>query len=215
MTLNPDFYKLIERINVLDERATVFPKSLLLPALLTCFKKRTYPDYKYTRTSNIWSCREELIQYVAALELEAILDQALVLPNESPKLGTKNPGSTAFVPPTTPVPRRNITTPLRTPRSSSAVQYAETPVSMKKQVSFEQRVESIEGGRESVLPETLVKMENAKKIKRVFDTVILPRWKALVAAKQEDARVRPLALERFEPGQQCVSLCIAMTNSSH
>ena len=195
--LNPDFYKLVERINVLDERATLFPKSLLLPALLTCFKKRTYPDYKHARTSNIWSCREELIQYVAALELEAILDQALESPIGSRKLATKIPGSTTFIPPATPGPGRNITTPLRTPNGSE-VRYAETP--MKE--AAPEMAESTQCDQESVLPEALVKLEKATKMKGIFETLIIPRWQALVAAKQEgNARVRPSALERFEPGR--------------
>jgi Fanconi-associated nuclease 1 len=201
VTLNPDFYKLIERVNLLDERATLFPKSLLVPALLTCFKKRTYPDYKHTRSSNIWSCREELIHYVAALELEALLDQALESPSDSRKLGTKTPAPNAFVTPATPGRGKNITTPLRTPRSSSALRYTETPANAKQGAAHEGMVEGMKDNQESVPPETLAKLEKARKIKEIFDTLVIPRWKALVAAKQEEvARVRPPALERFEPG---------------
>jgi fanconi-associated nuclease 1 len=205
VALHPDFYRLIERINILDERATLFPKSLLLPALLTCFHKRTYPDYKHTRTSNIWSSREELIQYVAALELEVVLDQALESQNEPRKRGTKTPAPNAFVAPATPGPGRDITTPLRTPRSSSAIGHS-TPASIKKEaaqvVLEEEMADDIKGRQESVLHETLAKLEKAKRVKEIFDTCIIPRWKALVVAKQEEgSRARPSALERFESGQ--------------
>ncbi|KAF8237701.1 hypothetical protein L208DRAFT_1388872 [Tricholoma matsutake] len=199
VTLNPYFYELIERINILDERATQFPKSLLLPALLTCFRKRKYPDYKHTRTSNIWSSREELMHYVAALELEAVFDQATEPQNTSRKPGTKTPGPHTFVTPATPGPGRNITTPLRTPRSSLTAQY--TPASIKKETADKEAAESIKGDQESVMSETLAKLDKAKRIKEIFDTLIIPRWTGLVAAKQDgEARVRPTALERFEPG---------------
>jgi fanconi-associated nuclease 1 len=214
--LNPDFYRLIERINILDERSTLFPKSLLLPALLTCFRKRTYPDYKHTRTSNIWSSREDLIQYVAALELEAVLDQALESPNEPRKRGMKTPAPNTFVTPATPGPGRNITTPLKTPRSSSAIRRTETPTSVKKEAAPEEMAEGIKGNQVSVLPETLAKLEKAKRVKEIFDTLIIPRWMALVVAKHEEgAQARPSALERFEPGQWYWSFGIDATDNSH
>jgi Fanconi-associated nuclease 1 len=202
VTINPDFYKLIERINILDERSILFPKSLLLPALLTCFKKRKYPDYKHTRTSNIWSTREQLIQYVAALELEAVLDQVLESSNESRRTGTKTPGPNTFITPATPGPGRTIATPLRTPRSSSAIRYAETPAGLKREAAYEEVAMGTIDDQDTTPPETLAKLEKAMRIKEAFDTWIIPRWKALVAARQEEgARVRPSGLERFEPGQ--------------
>lgn len=193
MTLNPHFYNLIERINILDERAMQFPKSLLLPALLTCFKKRTYSDYKYTRTSNIWSSREELIQYVAALRWEASLDQILESPKEPRgRPRTKPPGPTLV----TPGLGRSTTTPFRTPRNSSAVRCTETPASVKTETLYEDMAEGVKGNQGPVLSD---KDEKARKIQGIFEKTIIPVWKALVAMKQED-RVKPLGLERFEPG---------------
>jgi Fanconi-associated nuclease 1 len=141
------------------------------------------------------------MQYVAALELEAVLDQALES-TESRSAGTKTPGLNAFVTPVTPGPGRTIATPLKTPGSSSMIRYAETPASLKREAAYEEVAVGTIDDQETTPPETLAKLEKARNLKKAFDTWIIPRWKALVAARQEErARVRPSELERFEPGR--------------
>jgi fanconi-associated nuclease 1 len=43
------------------------------------------------------------------------------------------------------------------------------------------------------------KVQDARLLKEIFEEVIFPRWKALVATKDEE-EARPCALERFHCG---------------
>lgn len=81
------FRSLIHRLNLVYYRSTITPstgiaKSLMLPEILTSSSKRTYPDVIATR-SKVWSSREALLEYESALEMEAMVDEALGEQNHS------------------------------------------------------------------------------------------------------------------------------------
>lgn len=81
------FRELIWRVNLVYYRSSIMPqsgkaKSLMLPEILKSSSKRCYPDVK-TERSVIWPTREALLEYERALELEAIVDEALGEQNHS------------------------------------------------------------------------------------------------------------------------------------
>jgi hypothetical protein len=81
------FRSLIHRLNLVYYRSTITPstgiaKSLMLPEILTSSSKRTYPDVMATR-SRVWPSREALLEYESALEMEAMVDEALGEQNHS------------------------------------------------------------------------------------------------------------------------------------
>ena len=50
---------------------------LFLPAILSRAKKRNYADYVYERTTRIFASRQALIDYEAALKIEAEVDELM------------------------------------------------------------------------------------------------------------------------------------------
>jgi len=81
------FRSLVHRLNLVYYRSTITPstgiaKSLMLPEILTSSSKRTYPDVMATR-SRVWPDRDALIDYESALEMEAMVDEALGEQNHS------------------------------------------------------------------------------------------------------------------------------------
>jgi hypothetical protein len=81
------FRALINRLNLVYYRSTITPstgvaKSLMLPEILTSSAKRAYPEVTPTR-SRIWPDRDALLDYESALEMEAMVDEALGEQNHS------------------------------------------------------------------------------------------------------------------------------------
>ncbi|KAF5386729.1 hypothetical protein D9615_001528 [Tricholomella constricta] len=195
--VNIDLYWLVARLNVIYDRCTEYPKSLLVPSLLTSFKKRAYPDYKYTRSSTIWKTREEFLEYFEAMWLEAAIETELEpLPQGRPS--TKTPAPVAgnkFVTPVPPSLGRSRSTPMRIAMSGEAgTRCTESPAVLKEEPSAEgsEKVEEVE------VP---IKLQTAQRVKEVFDEIVFPKWKELVAQKeQQNIRIRIPGLERFEPG---------------
>ena len=89
----------------------------------------------------------------------------------------------------TPDPRSR-TTPLRTPNS---LRLTESPLcknGKEKGVEDDEAVEEVSIG-----------VQRARNVKKVFDEKVFPRWKELVAVKNESRFIeRTPGLERFEPG---------------
>jgi Fanconi-associated nuclease 1 len=164
---------------------------LLLPAILTTLKIRVYPEYKYSRDGTIWCTRDEILRYVEALQLDAAIE--LELESGKPRAIAKTPlpPQNKFATPTTGGPSRNLTTPLKIPRTNLTAQATATPVAVKKELLVE--------GDEIV--EESIKDQKAKRVKQFFNDVLFPKWKTLVTIKQEqEFRKRTPGLERFEPG---------------
>ncbi|KAF8077614.1 VRR-NUC domain-containing protein [Lyophyllum atratum] len=200
--VNVDLYWLMARVNVIYDRCTEYPKSLLVPSLLTSFKKRTYPEYNYERDITIWETREELMDYFEALRVEAAIAHELEPPppgRSVSKTPAVVPGNrNKFVTPASPAPGRNRATPLRTPMSgASGARFTESPAVCKKEE--DPQAEGIGDGGEDV--EEPIKVRTARRVKQYFDEVVLPKWKELVLDKQHrDFKERTPGLERFEPG---------------
>ncbi|RDB22242.1 Fanconi-associated nuclease 1 [Hypsizygus marmoreus] len=197
--VNTDLYWLTVRLNVIYDRCTEYPKSLLLPSLLTSFKKRTYPEYKYARDRWIWANRRELLDYVEALRLEAAIEEELE-PPKAPRLGTKTPvpgnNKNHFVTPDFPTPGgRTMETSMS---GSSAMRCTKSPLCKEEEGGAGEPGELVMDVQEEEVP---VKVQSARRVKQVFDEQVFPRWTEFVAVKHEQGmRERAPGLERFEPG---------------
>jgi len=59
----------------------------------------------------------------------------------------------------------------------------------------------VEKGDEEAVEEASIGVQKARNVKKVFDEKVFPRWKELVAVKNESRFIeRTPGLERFEPG---------------
>ncbi|KAF9014179.1 VRR-NUC domain-containing protein [Cyathus striatus] len=197
--VNYNFYRLIRRMHIICFRATEHPTALLLPALLTSFKKRKYASYNHSRDGGIWSTREDLLLYEQALALEAKIEEFMELVDESAKGGgstTKASRLTNFQTPMTPTPGKRLATPLRTPNSVRSTRYADTPGSMKEEPieSWQYPIEEPE-----VSSTKTPKEQKAEITKYLYLNYIRDRWQSSIAVKKE-LKERSPALERFEPG---------------
>ncbi|KAG6887392.1 hypothetical protein C0992_012438 [Termitomyces sp. T32_za158] len=187
--VNIDFHWLVARLNVIYERSTEYPKSLLVPSLLISFKKRNYPEYTFTRDSMIWSCRDEFMDYFEALRLEAAIQMELEPPSPG-RPATKTP---AFVTPTPSGRGQPLATPFRTPLS--AARFSGSPAVCKREDGY---VDENFLGREEPL-----RVQTARRVKAVFNDYVFPQWKELVARRRaQGVKVRAPGLERFEPGRK-------------
>jgi Fanconi-associated nuclease 1 len=92
--MNPNFTALIHRLHIVGFRATEHPTRLLLPSLLTHFRKRSYPAYIPVRHGSIWPRREDLLEFEEALLLRHRLDEIMNPPKskEVPTPLAKTPG---------------------------------------------------------------------------------------------------------------------------
>ncbi|KAG5644053.1 hypothetical protein DXG03_009205 [Asterophora parasitica] len=200
--VNPDIHLLVARLNVVYDRCTQYPKSLLIPSLLTSFKKRTYPEYNYNRDGTIWPTPEDCLSYFEALCLEDAIERELE-PASVGRHTTKTPAPfpmdrNQFVTPVPPA-RRSRTTPMS---GASGIRAIDSPATVKKEDA------PLEESETTTDKKTDEKLALARKVMEVFDKVVFPKWKRLleqkqwlVALKQEqDLKPRTPGLERFEPG---------------
>ncbi|TFK63345.1 hypothetical protein BDN72DRAFT_847701 [Pluteus cervinus] len=171
--VNPDYHKLIRRLHIIYYRCTDFPTFLLLPSLLTQFKKRNYPAYTHKRDGTIWQTRAEYMEYEAALELEAEIEKR---DQELAKVGRNTPGPRQLMTPVTPGPRQRTSTPHSASKNGSVC--------------------------DTEVPEdTNAHILRAKAIKCSLDGGVYEKWLALVDIQREEGiRQRTPGLERFECG---------------
>jgi len=174
-------------------------QSLLLPALLSRFKKRCYASVASTRTRDIWPTREALLAYEEALRQEEIVDAVLAgdFAAVEMKREFKTPGADGlqFRTPVTPSTDPGV---LKTPSSTKTVR---VPASERK---GRLRSESALKTSASVKIEKSdsVRVLGARIVKNILEEVY-PHWEALVKVKCEDAcaeKVKRYGLERFESG---------------
>ena len=200
--VNYDFFRLVRRLHVIYFRSSDHPTgTLLLPAILTRFKKRTYADYTPKRNKCIWSSREELLEYEQALELRMVLDEAVNPTPPKSRWGrkkTKTPAPVKQEKFVTPIPGRPETTPLKTPRSCASVRFADDVKQEDEEV--------VAGDVEEEAHEELIitedeKVLRARAVKKYYEDWLKDRWYGYLAVKQEPGlQPRVPALERFEPG---------------
>ncbi|KAJ2927884.1 hypothetical protein H1R20_g9205, partial [Candolleomyces eurysporus] len=199
--VNYDFFKLIRRVHIIAFRSTELPPKLMIPALLTHFKKRAYPEYRCQRDPDIWPSRHHLLDYEQALELEALVDE--ILEAELPLKGresTVDPKNRPVAPALSTAQRTPLTTPSRTP-----------PVNIKAEIPDPPKLQEItkEETDEDFIPdededvvidpvEESIQMQRARKIIQFLDEWILNRWEFHLDLKPENSD-RPPSLQRFEP----------------
>lgn len=153
--------------------STQYAPTMLTPALLSRFKKRFYPQYKYVRREDIWPTREALVEYESALALEARVDGILENsgPSRARSVASKTPGPQ-----------------FKTPNTPALV--ARGKGKDKENCSMDD---------DDDLKADSPRVQDARLVKEIFESIYL-RWKGLVAAKGEDEG-RPAGLERFDSGE--------------
>ncbi|TFK20357.1 hypothetical protein FA15DRAFT_696981 [Coprinopsis marcescibilis] len=197
--VNPDFFLLVRRLNIIAYRCTEHPTRLMLPALLTKFKRRAYPKYEHNRDPEIWPTRVELLKYEEALELEMLLDEIIDAKPEELRQATIPPRARAT--PATPGARRTtMETPMKTPRNASRT--LKTPSSVKQELNDPCAIEpdNDDGDPEPDEPEDTPQIQKAKKIAQYLEDWIIYRWRVYVEMKMQLHAKRSPALQRFEPG---------------
>lgn len=167
----------------------------MLPALLTVFKKRNYPPYEHTRDSNIWTSREDLLEYEKALEAEKALEQIVETPvDNAGRRATKTPGygRNEFV---TPASERTFITPLITPGSVADIG-PQTPLTKKEEETDWQLCLGVNK------PEPKAKEQTRhQKVVDCLKNSIFPKWQELLSIREaQECQSRSTALERFETG---------------
>ena len=169
----------------------------MLPALLTVFKKRNYPPYEHTRDGNIWTCREDILEYEQALEVEKALEQIMETQADTGgRRTTKTPGCgrDEFM---TPGPRRAFTSPLITPGRVTDARPSETP-----RIKEEENDQTYLGVNEPGAEERpVIAISKNQKMVNYLKDYIFPKWRELLSIRVAQAgQNRSVALERFEIG---------------
>ena len=170
----------------------------MLPALLTVFKKRNYPPYEHARCSNIWTSRDDILEYERALEAEKALEQIMETPADTGgRRATKTPGygRDEFV---TPAPRRFLTTPLTTPGSVTDTCRSKISQTKEEETDHTYLVNVNEPEAEE---QTVTAISKNQKMVNCLKDCIFPKWRELLSIREAQAgQSRSAALERFETG---------------
>ncbi|KAG1817309.1 hypothetical protein EV424DRAFT_1472919 [Suillus variegatus] len=183
--------------------STQSSQALLLPSLLSRFKKRSYANIASARTKDIWPTRDALLAYEQALEQEEIVD-AMFAGNfaavgaerefktpAADELRFKTPvtPSAALGAPQTPISTKTVQTPVSNTFATPASSSKGRPRSRS----------DVSGNTEK--PDS-VRVHRARLVKEIFEEVY-PHWQALVKTKSEgglEGEERGYGLERFESG---------------
>ena len=171
--------------NLTRSVSTEHTQTLLTPALLTRFRKRSYPFYSYTRTPYIWSTREDLLAYESALQLEAsvlgLIDRNV---DGIPKEGSSGP-----------LVERDLA---HDPRSKV---HLSTPVAEQNKENLrEEEVTSENDGEQDPKAET-DKIKHARIVSEIFERRIYPRWRELVHERKAVNAPCFSGLDRFDCGK--------------
>lgn len=75
--LSPLAFKLFERVHLVFYRSTEWTEKSLTTIILAKIARRTFPDYIVCRTSTIFASRAHLLEYEAAIRLEAEVDAVM------------------------------------------------------------------------------------------------------------------------------------------
>lgn len=146
-------------------------------AILARAKKRTYATYVETRTPNIWSARQELLDYEEVIDIEARIDEL------AGGLGGSARARSRSVASRTPVP--TFASPLK------KVKGEEGETRFLPDASYV--LGDGDGEKESM------RVQDAKQVKAIFEKWY-DRWKKLVA-QQGNEEGRKQGLERFHCGE--------------
>jgi len=197
--VNYDFWLLVRRLHIICYRETELPTSLLLPALLTRFKKRYYTSYSHVRSNCIWHSREDYLQYEKALALSQLLEELGELTNEEiARSATKTCArqKDQFVAPAPPGHGHQVITPVRTPNSVSTRCVSITP-SVKNE---DDALDGNEIEEDIIKPQSVITKDH--RIKKQLDDWIFPKWQEYVAIETDrDTQAKSPGLERFQTGK--------------
>lgn len=75
--LSPLTFKLFERVHLVFYRSTEWTEKSLTTIILAKIARRTFPEYIVCRTSTIFTSRTHLLEYEAAIRLEAEVDSIM------------------------------------------------------------------------------------------------------------------------------------------
>ncbi|KAI0086435.1 VRR-NUC domain-containing protein [Irpex rosettiformis] len=177
--LNPETVKLFRRVNVVYFRSTLYSPTLLTDAILARCKKRNFEPVLYERSARLWESRDALLQYEAALEWEAQIDEIW-------GVGTGN-----------------------APRSRSRSAFSKTPAPrhrLRSECSRSPSKRGLSTAHDFVLNDTIAgdpldespRTRDAREVKAIFEKVY-PLWcEAVVVKGNEDPQGK--GLERFHYG---------------
>ncbi|KAF9478486.1 hypothetical protein BDN70DRAFT_895676 [Pholiota conissans] len=201
--VNFDLFRLVRRLHIIYYREIEHPTALLLPSLLTTFKKRHYAEYNTLRSTDIWTSREELLQYEKALEIEQLLLEILDPPPE--KVVTRATKTPARV-------RDKFATPI-TPRKEGATSTSlKTP--LKTPIKNE---DSLPWGDEPLEDELAPEVRKEIKVKEHLEQWLLPQWQQHLAVRiaQDLGELadRSPGLARFETGHVYTRMVSKATNA--
>jgi Fanconi-associated nuclease 1 len=188
--------------------STQLPDKILTPSLLACVKKRFYPSYTFTRTSDIWKTRDDLLNFEKALELEAKLSE--YLDTSGGITGSRRGKSVAKAP----TPRMDQQTKVSHAHARTEDIFQTTTSDGHDTTAVTPGPDDGKRGENSVsVEEDLVvspRVRDAMSIKAVFESVY-EVWKALLsenadnvdADKVEQEARRRRGLRRYECGTSC------------
>ncbi|KAG2064112.1 hypothetical protein BDR04DRAFT_1130893 [Suillus decipiens] len=177
-------------------------QSLLLPALLSRFKKRAYADISSARTKDIWPTRDALLAYEKALEQEELVDA--VFAGNFAVAGAEREFKTPAVDELrfkTPVTPSTVHGALQTPISTKTVRTSVSNTFATPASSSKDNPSRSSPSVKTEKPDS-VRVRGARLVKEIFEEVY-PHWQALVKLKNEgglEGTERGYGLERFESG---------------
>ncbi|KJA24271.1 hypothetical protein HYPSUDRAFT_200765 [Hypholoma sublateritium FD-334 SS-4] len=213
--VNFDFFRLVRRLHIIYYREIDYPTTLLLPSLLTKFKKWNYTPYNTTRSTEIWESRYEYLEYEKALEAEHCVLEIIDPPPEKPgRKATKAPSRSRnqFTTPMTPRLAGPSTTPLKTPvrtlRSVSLFSQLDSPTSINAEGLCDG---SVAGEEPADDDEFVPEVKKEERVKECLEKYIFPIWQehlvARAAKELQDYTDRPSGLQRFETGRSFPHFC--------
>ncbi|KAF9561143.1 hypothetical protein CPC08DRAFT_635815 [Agrocybe pediades] len=196
--VNYDFWLLVRRLHIICYRETELPTGLLLPALLTKFKKRDYTAYNHVRSKDMWESRKEFLEYEKALALNQLLEELLeATAQDTSSSSTKTPAPQKdhFATPAPPANTRQSTAQLITPGSAVSA-----PPSVKSEVG---ELDMVDIDEDALAADPVLTKE--QRMKKQLDDWIFPKWLEYLDLEKEretakGARVRAPGLERFQTG---------------
>lgn len=200
--MNFDFFRLVRRLHIIYYREIEHPTALLLPSLLTKFKKWSYTQYNTARSTDIWESRHDYLDYEKALEIEYNMLQILEPPPEKPgRKATKTPARVLkkFTTPMTPrlegSPNTRLKPPRKTPRSVSCF----TPNANSPSVN------GIFLGDPDEDQDFVPEIKKEERVKEYLEKYIYPIWREHLVARSvkefEEFPDRSPGLQRFETGK--------------
>ncbi|KAG1827560.1 uncharacterized protein BJ212DRAFT_1443532 [Suillus subaureus] len=180
-----------------------FTDYLLLPALLSRFKKRSYASIAFIRTKDIWPTRDALLAYEQALEQEEIVDAMFdgnfAVAGAEREFKTPAADELRFKTPVTPNAAPGAP---QTPISTKTVPIPVSSTFTTPASNGKGKPQSRSGVTVKIESSDSVRVRGARLVKEIFEEVY-PHWQALVKMKSEgglEGKERGYGLERFESG---------------